>query len=316
MFRTVLFLFLWLLPWAAYAQQPFLPDPGMGPGQPEAAPWTRQAPDDLLYEQGLAALTEGRYRDAANWFRQAGRYGHAAALYRVGALYEDGLGVAQSYQEAVGWYLKAADPEVERELREPGGPWWSYRRPVSKSAQYRLGELYAQGLGVKKDPKQAAAWFLRAGDSAEAAIAETPDPLPRIRYKLAELYETGNGIEADPERAATLYLSLARAGSPYATDAAVQVAREMEAIPAFRIYEHLAGLGVARGQERMAEAYANGDGVEKDREQAFEWYLNAGDTYLTQDRLEAARRMYAKVHQLEPKDPRTRNLGKRIRSMR
>lgn len=313
MFRAVLFLFLCAqLPCTAYAQQPFL-----DPGGMNAAPWGQQAPDAVLYEQGLKSYQAGHYEEAARWFRQAGKYGNAAALYRVGAIYEDGLGVAQSYPEAIIWYQMAADPEVAPELRDPGGNWWSYRRPVSKSAQYRLGELYEQGLGVPKNPEQAAHWFLRAGDGAESALAELPNPLPRIRYKLAELYETGHGIEADPSRAAALYLSLARAGSTYATDAAFQVARDMEAAPAFRVYEHLADLGIARGQERIAEAYANGEGVEKDREQAYQWYLDAGETYLTVDHdIEDARRMYAKVHQLEPKDPRTRSLGKRIRGVR
>jgi TPR repeat protein len=43
-----------------------------------------------------------------SWYQRAARDGNATALYNIGVLWEDGLGVAKDRNQAIEWYTKAA----------------------------------------------------------------------------------------------------------------------------------------------------------------------------------------------------------------
>ena len=75
--------------------------------------------------------------------------GHVDAQFRLGVLYYNGDGVAKDYEEAMKWYLKAAE-----------------RHAV---AQDRIGDLYYYGHGVVQDYKEAMKWYLEAADQGHAA---------------------------------------------------------------------------------------------------------------------------------------------------
>ena len=62
------------------------------------------------------------------------------AQYNLGVLYYKGMGVTQSYSEAVMWYSKAA---------ENGHP----------VAQYDLGVCYYNGKGVPQSRDEAVRWW-------------------------------------------------------------------------------------------------------------------------------------------------------------
>ncbi len=62
-------------------------------------------------------------------------------------------------------------------------------------AQYNLGILYRDGLGIKQDYKMAVALF---GKSAEQGFVDA-------QYNLAVLYGEGKGVEQDFTRAVALY---------------------------------------------------------------------------------------------------------------
>jgi TPR repeat protein len=70
------------------------------------------------------------------WYLKATAQGHATAMNNIGFLYQNGLGVAQSYAEAAKWYRQGAT----------GGDF---------RAQFHLGYLYDQGLGVPHDENMA-----------------------------------------------------------------------------------------------------------------------------------------------------------------
>jgi uncharacterized protein len=48
------------------------------------------------------------YADAMRWYRKAADAGHAGAMYDIGTLHEDGLGMPANRDLAVDWYRKAA----------------------------------------------------------------------------------------------------------------------------------------------------------------------------------------------------------------
>ncbi|RVU33850.1 sel1 repeat family protein [Hwanghaeella grinnelliae] len=70
------------------------------------------------------------------------------------------------------------------------------------TAQYYLGHMYQNGLGVKADKQAAAEWFGRAADQDD----------PRALYRLAVMLQTGDGIPKAPSRALALYRRAAEQG--------------------------------------------------------------------------------------------------------
>ena len=77
-------------------------------------------------------------------FRKAAEQGLAFAQFKLGQMYDKGVGVPKDVAEAVKWYRKAA---------EQG----------EALAQFYLGEKHANGNGVPKDLVQAYAWWNIAG---------------------------------------------------------------------------------------------------------------------------------------------------------
>jgi TPR repeat protein len=113
-------------------------------------------PNDQI-TAGVAAMDRGHYSIAMRSFRVDADQGNAMAQNNIGYLYEQGLGVGQSYPEAMAWYRKAADHEI----------------PL---AQYALGLMYANGHGVPKHDVEAYGWLLLAGARGnESARKDIPN---------------------------------------------------------------------------------------------------------------------------------------------
>jgi hypothetical protein len=98
-------------------------------------------------------------------------------------------------------------------------------------SQLEAANAYANGLGVDKNPKEAAVWYEKAADqgNADAQLA------------LGNLLISGKGVPRDSKRAASYFLLAAEQGK---TAAQVQMARML-----------LSGAGVAKN-ERNAYMWA------------------------------------------------------------
>lgn len=97
-----------------------------------------------------------------------GRIGGLSLLVVLTALF--GI-VYRDYQEVNFWH-KTADHGVA-------------------SAQYKLGEMYANGQGLPKDDAEAARWYRKAADQGIEAA----------QYKLGEMYSSGRGVPKDDAEA-------------------------------------------------------------------------------------------------------------------
>lgn len=112
--------------------------------------WLRQAAEWGLPQAqvtaGILLLREGPARDpaeAASWFRQAIAQGDTEAMFRLGGLHLEGLGVEHDVGAGLDLCKRAAEAgHVE--------------------AMLLLSQLYAQGVGRKKDPISARLWAIRA----------------------------------------------------------------------------------------------------------------------------------------------------------
>jgi hypothetical protein len=98
----------------------------------------------------------------------AANKGNAAAAYKLGEMYEHGVGIGKDYGEALKWYRAAADAG-------------------DKYGQFRLGWFCQQGLGIQRDMQQARLWYERsAAQNDEWAY-----------HMLAFIYADGDGVERD-----------------------------------------------------------------------------------------------------------------------
>lgn len=121
--------------------------------------------------------------EAVRLYRAAAEGGFAPAQNNLGAMYEKGIGVKKSDQQAAYWYRRAADQ---------GEP----------LAQHSLGVMYLQERGVEHDPARGAGWLERSATKGH----------PGACADLANLYWTGEGVPRDKTRALTWWLIAARSG--------------------------------------------------------------------------------------------------------
>jgi TPR repeat protein len=93
---------------------------------------------------GFDAYEKKDYKTALEKFKPLAEQGYSSAQSILGMMYYDGLGIPQSYNEAVKWLRRAAGQG-------------------NAQAQYNLGSMYAGGLGVPQNIVQAYRWFSIAG---------------------------------------------------------------------------------------------------------------------------------------------------------
>ena len=80
------------------------------------------------------------------------------------------------------------------------------RQKKKRYAEYRIGKLYAAGLGCEQDYGDAARWFQLSADKG----------YKYAQYSLAGLFRRGQGVEQDDARALELYTASAQQDFPYA----------------------------------------------------------------------------------------------------
>ncbi len=139
---------------------------------------------------------EPDFAEAYRLFMEEVEIGNALAMYDLGRMHIDGLGMEMNKDAAQQWYAKAlaAFLEVESDKSSP-------------YLQYRIGKMHAAGLGATQDYVEAADWF-HMGVAQNHKYAQ---------YSLAGLYYHGYGVEQSYETAFDLYKKSARQKNPYAS---------------------------------------------------------------------------------------------------
>ena len=147
------------------------------------------------------------YEQALNWYLKAADFGSSIAQTWVGRMYRDSLGVPKDVAVAEQWFLKAA---------ETGHSWH----------QYDLGKLYADGGAYEKAFK----WYRKAADQDHY----------RAQYELALVHHHGKG-------------------------------RPQDYAEALRWYRKAGDLGHPLAVYNLGLMYLNGKGVQQDDGQAYLW---------------------------------------------
>ena len=115
--------------------------------------------------------------------------GDANAQNNLGAMYDNGTGVAENVQEAVKWYRLAADQGLAE-------------------AQFNLGLMYAIGTGVAQNDQKAVRWYRLAAEQGDA----------NSLFVLGLMYENGEGVSGNDVQAYIWYSVAAAQGAAYAEE--------------------------------------------------------------------------------------------------
>jgi uncharacterized protein len=193
-----------------------------------------------------------------------------------------------------------------------------FTRPLAdegnnRAAQFNLGQMYENGLGVPQDYTEAAKWYRLAADQGFA----------HAQYQLGFMYFSGQGVPQNDAEAARLYRLAAQQddaraeqalGLFYFNGVAGVTQSYAEAV---KWYTPAAEQGLPLAQFDLGVLYANGDGVPQDYVRAHMWFnLSAaqGDKNAIKDRDRIARQMTPEqiaeaqklAREFKPRKPRSK----------
>lgn len=138
---------------------------------------------------------EPDFQSALELMQMEAQNGNMLATFDLGRIHADGLGVEIDNEKAQECYKQALDGFLFIENKKS----WKY-------IEYRIGKMYAQGLGTNQNYELAADW-LNKSVAEKYKFAE---------YSLGSLYYYGHGVEQCYEKAFELYLRSAKQDFPYA----------------------------------------------------------------------------------------------------
>lgn len=139
-------------------------------------------------------------------------------------------------------------------------------------AQYNVGVIYSDGLGVPKDDAEAAKWY---APSAEAGNASA-------QCNLGNLYRNGSGVPKDLDKALMWLRKAVDQGDATAQFNLATMLESGEGVTAdpkeaVRLYQLAAQQGRDEAKVNLGAAYANGTtGVGVNRVEAQKWFILAG----------------------------------------
>ena len=156
-----------------------------------------------IYEMGIGVSAD--FQEALNWYMKAAEQGDSNGQYNVGMMYRDSFYseiIDQDYKEAIKWLSMAA-------------------KQGHDDAQYFLGDMYLKGNGVKQNKYTAFEWFKKAADSGEMLAildlksefgitenseeAEIEAVRGNLLLELGNMYYNGEGVKKNYLKAAEWY---------------------------------------------------------------------------------------------------------------
>lgn len=151
------------------------------------------------FQLGLSHLEAGRNGQAVRLIRLAANQNQAAAQYRLGKLYEAGVGVQANPRTAVEYLEQAAN----------GG---------NRIAMHDLGHYYATGVIGPADIGRAVRWFEKA---AKRGVLDS-------QFNLGVLYQGGSGVPKDIVQSYIWYAVAGGQGDKVASQRAQMVAKDLD----------------------------------------------------------------------------------------
>lgn len=317
----------------------------------EALGWLQRAADagrpDAEYEYGLFLVNHDRFEQAYSYFDKAAVWKEERALHFLDKYHavrdvqiKAEAGNAEGMFEYAKWLLNSKDEESQKEglswarksalqnnvdgqalyatvLYEnkdyPNAMSWFEKSAAggNRDAEYYLGIMYFQGLGVMRNPSQGVENLRKAADKGSALAQfelgrlyinndrETTKELTEkeavdyisqaagqnmleAQYLLGTMYENGIGVKQDYQRAMNIYRLAAlhdhvgaesKLGELYVMHGNEKQKKEGVKWLNKAIEEH----DDAEAKTYLAYAYKHGFGVNQNFNQAYKWYREAAD---------------------------------------
>lgn len=196
------------------------------------------------------------YPNAMSWFEKSAKGGNTDAEYYVGIMYFQGLGVMRNPSLGIENLRKAADKG-------------------SALAQFELGRLFING---DKEANRA----LTEAEAVDYISKAAGQNMLEAQYLLGTMYENGIGVKQDYQRAMNIYRLAAlhdhvgaesKLGELYVTHGDANQKAEGIKWLNKAIEEH----DDAMAKTYLAYAYKEGFGVNQNFNQAYKWYREAAD---------------------------------------
>ncbi len=191
-------------------------------------------------------FSEGAYVPAVGMFEAISG---GEALYCLGFMYLNGLGVIRDARKALSLFEKSAAE--------------GYLPAVSESAQ-----CYAYGIGTKTDDARAAELFTKASEEGD----------PYAMGMLSLMYHNGDGVRRDHKKADQLLESCENAMVlDELEDEAYSLILEGNAILGRMLLMRAALMGSPVAAKALSLMYSHGEGVRADEEESSDWEATADD---------------------------------------
>jgi TPR repeat protein len=226
----------------------------------ENAVWPGGIPH-LSAAQELVPLYHSRhdFKKAAEWLAICADGGNGSCQHDLGSAYLTGSDlVPQDLQKAMIWLVKTTEHTGNAE--ETSQP----------RAEFQIGQMYANGLGVAQDYERAMQWYLRTSNYADNQFA------------IAELYANGRGVSRNYPLAAEWYAKVAHGGRADAKGALADLYASGQGVPQsdrdamFWYLRAANSWDGARVQPaacgKLFAIFEKGKGVPADAQSAVAWY--------------------------------------------
>jgi TPR repeat protein len=260
----------------------------------------------------MLAIGQGAVADeneAVHWFREAARQGIVAAQAKLGHLYLDGRGHPEEDPDAERWLQGVAEKgsadikyriavlylegglvernteEALRLFRTAAATWPAivtrlYKEGLLRTvaelgldeAQYGLGNLYYQGTGVPKSPREAAKWYYLAANQGHA----------KAQLALGWTYGGARGVPKDLKESARWFRKAAEQGQIEAQYQLGMLYSRGLGVPKDHVQAHMwfnlaasQGHQAARGKREAEYDLMTVDQRAKAEELAVEWSIAA-----------------------------------------
>jgi tetratricopeptide (TPR) repeat protein len=205
---------------------------GAGAAGVAPTPESIAAAQEAAIDEGLAAYNRGDHATAYRLFRPIAELGNARAQNNLGALYDQGHGVARNDAEAVLWFRRSAGQghrlgqhNLARHLLDGRGVAVDideaarlFRLSAEQGhapAANELGRLHYDRRIAGADDGEAVKWFRRAALAGD----------PWAQFNLGLAYENGRGLLPNPEAAWQWFGKSAESHAP-GDEAAAATARD------------------------------------------------------------------------------------------
>lgn len=236
---------------------------------------------DAYAEDSLGQLAESGLTgdpsssEAYMHYLKASEMGSAWGAYNVARMHERGISVYRNPTEALRWYMKVAS------MRDPDSPdQWSDLRSEAGAitgANFRIGDMYADGNGVPRDTSEAGRWYQRGVDMASAGARAgwlTAD------VYLANAYLQSKGVPLDYSEAMYRMKDAAEHGNRQAQVNLGSMYRDGQGTPqnygeAMYWYRKAADRGSAVAEWTIGRLYFDGKGVIRNLTEAATWFRKA-----------------------------------------